>query len=110
MHSYQGKWVAIGRVVVHYAQDAHSFSAEIKCRHCSLVGDSFYVMSLGAAMRSLSVRGLVHVLVADQICFPTKPTTISHVSRNINILLSYPPLKSIRIITELTEEWSITYW
>ena len=27
-------WVAIGHAVVYYAWAAHTFSAEIKCRHC----------------------------------------------------------------------------
>ena len=33
MHPCLGNWVAIGRVVVYYAQAAHILSAEIKCQH-----------------------------------------------------------------------------
>ena len=33
MNPCPGNWVAIGRVVVYYAQAAHTFSAGIKCRH-----------------------------------------------------------------------------
>ena len=36
MHPCQGNRVAIGRVVVCHALAAHAFSAEIKCRHCSV--------------------------------------------------------------------------
>ena len=35
MHLCQGNWVEIGRAVVYYARAAHTFSAEIKCPHCS---------------------------------------------------------------------------
>ena len=35
VHPYPGNWVAIGRAVVYYAWAARTFSAEIKCRHCS---------------------------------------------------------------------------
>ena len=35
MHPFIGNWMAIGRAVVYYAQAAHTFSAGIKCRHCS---------------------------------------------------------------------------
>ena len=34
MHLCLGNRVDIGRVIVYYARAAHSFSAEIKCRHC----------------------------------------------------------------------------
>ena len=34
-HPYPGNRVAIGLTVVYYAQAAHAFSAEIKCRHCN---------------------------------------------------------------------------
>ena len=35
MHPCPENLVAIGRAVVNYAQDAHAFSAGIKCRHCT---------------------------------------------------------------------------
>ena len=35
MHLCPGNWVVIGRAVVYYARDAHTFSAEIKCPHCT---------------------------------------------------------------------------
>ena len=35
MHPCQGNCVATGRVVVNYARAARSFSAGIKCRHCT---------------------------------------------------------------------------
>ena len=34
MHPCLGNWVAIGRVVVYYAQASQAFSAGIKWRHC----------------------------------------------------------------------------
>ena len=37
MHPCPQHWVAIGRVVVYYARASHSFSAGIKCRHCSYI-------------------------------------------------------------------------
>ena len=39
-------WVVIGRAVVYYAQPAHIFSAEIKCRHCMCAIDLPGVFSL----------------------------------------------------------------
>ena len=35
MQPCPGNWVAIRRAVVYYAQPAHTFSAGIKCGHCS---------------------------------------------------------------------------
>ena len=32
MHLCPENWVALGRPVVHYARDAHTLSAEIKCQ------------------------------------------------------------------------------
>ena len=37
MHPCPENWVAIGRVVVNYARAARTLSAEIKCRHCTLM-------------------------------------------------------------------------
>ena len=36
MHLCPGNVVAIGRAVMYFARAAHTFSAGIKCRHCSL--------------------------------------------------------------------------
>ena len=36
MHPCPGNWMTIGHAVVYFAQAAHSFSAGIKCRHCSI--------------------------------------------------------------------------
>ena len=35
MHPFPGNWLAIGRAVAYYTRTAHSFSAEIKCWHCT---------------------------------------------------------------------------
>ena len=35
MHLCPGNCVAIGRAVVYFAWAAHTFSAGIKCRHCT---------------------------------------------------------------------------
>ena len=35
MHPCPGYWVGIGRAVVYYARGSHTFSARIKCRHCT---------------------------------------------------------------------------
>ena len=35
IHPRPKNWVAIGRAVVYYARAAHTFSAGIKCRHCT---------------------------------------------------------------------------
>ena len=34
-HQYPGEWVAIGRAVVYYTWATCTFSARIKCRHCT---------------------------------------------------------------------------
>ena len=36
MHLCPGNVVAIGRAVIYNARAAHTFSAGIKCRHCTL--------------------------------------------------------------------------
>ena len=36
MHPCPGNWVAIGYAGVYYARAAHTLSAGIKCRYCSL--------------------------------------------------------------------------
>ena len=35
MDPCRGNWLAIGRAVVYYAWAAHTYSAGIKCRHCT---------------------------------------------------------------------------
>ena len=37
MHLCPGNVVAIGRAVVYYIRATHTFSAEIKCRHCRYI-------------------------------------------------------------------------
>ena len=40
VHPCAGNWVAIERLVGHYARAAHAFGAGIKCRHCRYLGIS----------------------------------------------------------------------
>ena len=42
IHQCQGNWLAIGHTVVYYARAAHTFSARIKCRHCTFSREDIY--------------------------------------------------------------------
>ena len=66
MHPCPGNRVAIGRAVVYYTLAAHTFSAGIKCRHCSCgcMGGVLRRLLLPISLRSVTVN---HLSIAGTI-------------------------------------------